>query len=173
MLEEGARASNPPCWLGRQCPCDSRINGDVRRGHCLASWWQIVAFLPKARRMLVSPRHTQKASFVLIVFSTWNYVLLHHSSCRHLLHPGISGSSEGVWSPGYTGRPSELQLCLWGPAASPGWCWGLVAPAVGAGVDTGTGMSSLSISACGCSRSQRPRAASAQAAGRRGRQNKK
>lgn len=40
-------------------PCDSHIARDEHRGHCLASRWQIVAFLPKARRMLVSSRHTE------------------------------------------------------------------------------------------------------------------
>lgn len=116
------------------------------------------------------PLVTQKASFVLIVFSVWNYVLLHHSSCRQLLHPGVGGTSKGIWIPGYTMqlisasvRAAAVSL---GPAASPRWL-------PGAAVDTGTGTSSVSISACGCSWSQRPRAASAQAAGRRGRQKKK
>lgn len=32
---------------------------DEHRGHCMASRCKIVAFLPKARRMLVSSRHTE------------------------------------------------------------------------------------------------------------------
>lgn len=110
-------------------PCDSHIARDEHRGHCLASRWQIVAFLPKARRMLVSSRHTESIfcsdCFLSLELRTATSQLLQAASpsrCRWKLQGHLDS---------WIHHAADLCICKSCSRVSgalllhPGGCWGL------------------------------------------------